>query len=317
MDPLERLTNVVALLLETRVPLTFEQIADELDGQYPPGGTARRSAFERDKALLRAEGVPIKQRVMTGDAAGQTGYWIERREFELADLELTAPERRALQIALATVHLGESWGQEAWWKLERADDAPGADRVPVAAALPVHAQLPIIHEAVRDRGELSFSYRGRHRRLHPYGLLARDGHWYIVGLDVEADDVRAYRLDRFDSTEVHRGEPGAFERPPGFRAGDAFPADARQIGEAEGGIEAAVVLIDAGRAAVLMAQRSGGDVVERRPDGAVVLKVPCVNRAAFRSWLFDLGADAEVLGPPEIRDEVIEWLRMLATGPNS
>lgn len=316
MDPLERLTNVVALLLETRVPLTFEQIADELDGQYPPGGAARRSAFERDKALLRAEGVPISQTVMTGEAAGQTGYWIERRDFELADLDLTASERRALQVALATVHLGESWGREAWWKLERADDEPIEQGVPVAAALPVHEQLPTIHEAVRDRCDISFSYRGRTRRLHPYGLLARDAHWYVVGLDVEAEGVRAYRLDRFDTAVVDRGEPGAFVRPPGFRAADAFPADARQIGEATDGIEQAVVLIDAGRAAVLMAQRSGGAVLQRRDDGSLVLEVPCVNRAAFRSWLFDFGTDAEVLGPPEIREEVIGWLRLLAKGPN-
>jgi predicted DNA-binding transcriptional regulator YafY len=317
VDPLERLTNVVALLLETRVPLTFEQIADELDGQYPPGGAARRSAFERDKALLRAEGVPIRQVVMTGEAAGQTGYWIERHDFELADLDLTAEERRALQIALATVHLGESWGQEAWWKLERAEDEPTADRVPVAATLPVHAQLPTIYEAVRDRCELGFTYRDRHRCLHPYGLLARDGHWYVVGFDVEADGVRTYRLDRFDTSEVQRGEPGAFVRPVGFRAGDAFPADARQIGEADDGIERAIVLIDAGRAGVLLAQRSGGAVVERRPDGSVVMEVPCANRAAFRSWLFDFGADAEVLTPPELRDDVIEWLRMVVEGSST
>ena len=59
VDALERITNLVALLLETRAPLTLEQIANELRGQYPEGEVALRGAFERDKSLLREIGVPI------------------------------------------------------------------------------------------------------------------------------------------------------------------------------------------------------------------------------------------------------------------
>ena len=51
-DALERITNLVALLLETRSPLTLEQIANELAGQYPAGEAALRGSFERAKACL-------------------------------------------------------------------------------------------------------------------------------------------------------------------------------------------------------------------------------------------------------------------------
>lgn len=314
MDALERLTNLVALLLEARRPLTLEQIVDELRGQYPDGAVARRSTFERDKALLRAEGVPLRQQVLTGAQAGQTGYWIERSDFELADLDLTLQERRALQMALATVHLGESWGHEAWWKLERADDEPLGTRVPVAATLPAHVALPAIHGAIRDRSEIEFAYRGRRRRVRPYGLLARDGQWYVVGFDTEVADLRSFRLDRFDRPEVRCGEPGAFERPPGFRPAEAFPADARLVGDHGDGPSTAHVLVDAPRAAVLLAQGTGGEVVERRHDGSIVFEVPCVNGAAFRSWLLDLGVEAEVLSPAAVRDDIVSWLQQLAGG---
>jgi proteasome accessory factor B len=176
----------------------------------------------------------------------------------------------------------------------------------------VHHQLPALHAAVRDRAEVVFGYRGRERRLQPFGLLARDGHWYVVGHDVEAASLRAYRLDRFDTPEVRVGEPGGFSRPEGFRAAEAFPADARLVGDIGDGARRARVLIDAGRASVVVAQRSGGDLIERRLDGSVVVEVPCVNRAAFRSWLFDLGEEAEVLEPDDVRDEMIGWLRALA-----
>src|SRR5204862_6689961 len=102
-DPLERLTNLVALLLEARRPLTLEQIADALAGQYPAGETARRGAFARDKAALRDGGVPIETEVLSGDRAGTTGHRIDRRRYEL-HLDLAAEETRALQLAVARVH---------------------------------------------------------------------------------------------------------------------------------------------------------------------------------------------------------------------
>ena len=65
-DQLERTTNLLALLLETRVPLTLEEIVNQLGEQYPAGHAARRGAFERDKSLLRDIGVPIETEVLGG-----------------------------------------------------------------------------------------------------------------------------------------------------------------------------------------------------------------------------------------------------------
>ena len=71
VDQLERTTNLLALLLETRVPLTLDDIVNQLAGQYPPGQTALRGAFERDKGLLRDIGVPIETEVLGGTKAGR------------------------------------------------------------------------------------------------------------------------------------------------------------------------------------------------------------------------------------------------------
>jgi hypothetical protein len=119
-------------------------------------------------------------------------------------------------------------------------------------------------------------------------------------------------LDRFDHPDVRCGDPGAFERPADFRLTDAFPADPRLVGDLADGPVTAHVLVDSPRAAVLLAQGTGGAVVERRSNGSIVFEVPCVNVAAFRSWLLDLGAEAEVLSPPEVRDQIVSWLRRLA-----
>jgi predicted DNA-binding transcriptional regulator YafY len=38
------------------------------------------------------------------------------------------------------------------------------------------------------------------------------------------------------------------------------------------------------------------------------------NRAALRSFVLGFLDHAEVVGPPEVRDEVVQWLRAMASG---
>ena len=54
-------------------------------------------------------------------------------------------------------------------------------------------------------------------------------------------------------------------------------------------------------------------VRERREDGSVVVEVPCTNADAFRSWLFGLGAHAEVVAPASVRAQVVAWLQAMVT----
>lgn len=317
VDPLERLTNLVALLLEARAPLTMEQIADELAAWYPTGSSARRTAFERDKAVLRSEGVPISQTVLSGEDAGKTAYWIERSDYELDDLGLDDEERRALQLAVAAVHLERSWADEALWKLERPEDDAGASPLAVAASLPVHDALPALHQAVRDHAEVRFSYRGRQRRLEPYGLLARDGYWYVIGHDGDAGERRTYRLDRIEGG-VTAGRAGSFERPVDFRADDAFPADPKQLDDGGATLSGtALVRIAPNRARSALAELGSAAESERRDDGSVVVSVPFANLPALRSWVLGFLDGAEVVGPPEVRSEMVRWLKAIAVDPSA
>jgi proteasome accessory factor B len=301
---LERLTNLVALLLETRRPLTLDEISHALAGQYPELAETRRRAFERDKAVLRDEGVPIDQVVLGGDQAGATGYWIERSRFELPDLGLTDDESRALRVAVATVHLGVDWAVPAVHKLDRGEVGElGGDRT--AAALPSLDALPSLFDANTARAAATFTYRERRRTIDPYGLLARQGRWYVVGRDHDAGALRTFRVDRIDG-EVTLGERGSFEVPAGFDPVASFPSDPKLIGE--GDVIDARVWISPARAAAVIAEVGEQSVVEQRDGGSIVVAVPFANRWAFRSWLLGLLDDAEVLSPPDMRAEVVEWL---------
>ena len=45
---------------------------------------------------------------------------------------------------------------------------------------------------------------------------------------------------------------------------------------------------------------------------SVVLQVAVTNRAAFRSFVLGFLDHAEVLGPPALRADLVDWLRTLA-----
>ena len=302
-DALERITNLVALLMETRAPLTQQQIVDELEGQYPTGDAAQRGAFERDKALLREIGVPLESEVLGGNDAGRTAYRIDRDRYELADLHLAPDEQAALQLAVAAARLADA--QFGLLKL-------GGDRssAPVVVAnIPELPALPALREASAARAEVSFGYHGSPRRLHPYALLLRERFWYVIGHDVARGEVRTYRVDRMEG-ELAVGEAGAFERPADFDPRATFPTDPKLLGDEPAA--RAEVLVDEPRAAAIERELGAAAVVRRLPDGAVVVEVPCTNLDAFRSWLFGLGEYAEVLGPAGVRSAVVEWLLAMA-----
>ncbi|CAN5723271.1 WYL domain-containing protein [soil metagenome] len=306
IDRVERLTNLLALLLETSRPLTLVEIDSELEGQYVGKDATRRAGFERDKAALRSIGVPIETTVLGGGQAGVSAYWIDRHRYELADLDLDDDERHALQVAVAAVR--PTSGEPALWKLGvdvSADAAVGS----VTATVPELPELPVLREATARRANVEFDYRGRRRRLDPFGLLLRDGFWYVVGRDHDHDEVRTYRVDRISGPVEEEGPPDAFERPVGFDPRHAFPTDPKLLG-GDAGLTA-LVRVDAARAAAVERELGAGRVVARLDDGSVEVEVPCANRPAFRSWVLGLAEHAVVLGPEDLRAEIVDWLRAM------
>lgn len=308
-DRVERLTNLLALLLETAQPLSLVQISGELAGQYPESQTARRGSFERDKAALREIGVPIEQEIAAGSDAGQTRYWIDRDRYEMKGLDLTDDEMRALQVAIAATRPGSSSGQDALWKLGAGVLDQGAT---VSAILPDVAELPVLREAVSSRTRVAFRYNDVDRTVDPWGLLLRAGFWYLIGFDHGRGERRTYRIDRVDGDVASLSDPGSFERPADFDPRDAFPDDPKLIG-ADAEVPDALVAIDAIRAGHAERALGGDRVAARREDGSIVVSVPCANQPAFRSWVLGYLEHAEVLEPESARDDVIAWLETVVT----
>jgi predicted DNA-binding transcriptional regulator YafY len=307
LDRLERVTDLVLVLLNTPQPLTLDAIANQVPG-YPTEHAARRQAFERDKRLLRDEGIPVQTRRLEG--AEQYGYLIERDSFYLPDLDLEADEQVALHLAVAGVHLGDPSGRDALMKL----GASGLGDVRPVATLMRSDALIELYEAVRTHAAASFGYRGEPRSVAPVGLRFRFGHWYLVAWDLERAAPRTFRVDRIDG-DVTRGEPGDAEVPEHLDIDAALPDEPWEAaGEDSVTMRIAVDAVEGPR----VADEVGQDrVAARHDDGSVELAFAVTSFISIRSWVLGLLDHATILEPPEFRDELVAWLDDLAVGPDS
>jgi proteasome accessory factor C len=304
LDRLERVTDLVLVLLDTTQPLTLDAIAHQVPG-YPSEHSARRQAFERDKRLLRDEGIPVLTQRLPGHE--QYGYQIDRESFYLPELDLEPDEQVALHLAVAGVHLGDPSGRDALLKLGAAglgDVRPIASMVPPAA-------LVELFEAVRTRATAGFSYRAEMRRVAPVGLWFRFGHWYLVAWDLERGAVRTFRVDRIEG-EVSRGEAGSAEVPADVNVDveAALPAEPWEA-DGEDRIEMRI-RVDALEARRVADEVGRDKVVRRLDDGSVELVLGVSSFVAIRSWVLGLLDHATVAEPPAFREELVAWLTALA-----
>ncbi|QXG77453.1 YafY family transcriptional regulator [Modestobacter sp. L9-4] len=113
--------------------------------------------------------------------------------------------RRVLPVALAR-------------RLEAVLETAAFTAAPLAPATPGTEILIAVAEAARDHRALALDYtdsRGvrSSRTVHPYGIVAHSGRWYLTGADPADGEVRAFRVDRVEGVQPL---PGTFEVPVGF-----------------------------------------------------------------------------------------------------
>lgn len=297
---IERILNLLAYLLTVDRPVTADEIRHTVAGYDRESDTAFHRTFERDKDLLRRLGIPI-EREATDVFEVEFGYVVHDDRYALEDPGLTDEERTALALAVQAVGFGgRPSGQEALMKLGGA--VGSLDGTELGADLGEQAEIvAAAFAAISERRTLSFEYRGRERRVRPYGLVHRRGHWYLVAAEIESNDVRVYRLDRADALAA--GErSGAFTTPDGFD-----PADAVLHHPWDAGHEVATASVVFDEEVAWIAERELGPntAIERRSDGSISATIEIAEPAAFLGWLVGFEDQAEIVEPPDLRDQYL------------
>lgn len=310
-NKLERLLKLIAVLLDTTMPLTAEDLRSSVEG-YPDNDASFHRAFERDKDEIREMGIPLRIERVPATDPPLDGYRIPPEEYYLADPGLTPDELAALHLAAMAVRLDPGEGapaaadQEALWKLGGQDEI-FVDEIDHVASVPVDPRLSRIFSAITAGQPLSFSYRDEVREVEPGRLDFQRGRWYLTGYDRSREDERNFRLDRVDGDITFVGEPGSARRrtsAPGTRVeswemGDEQPVDI-------------IVRIDAQRASWARRRLPDAVVENELDDGSIDMRIAVRNEEAIRSFVLDFLEYAEVLEPPDVRARTIAWLESVA-----
>lgn len=316
--------NLVIALLSTRTFITAERIRETVSGySESPSDEAFSRMFERDKNELRDLGIPLETgRVSSLDPT--EGYRINREAYALAPVELTSDEAAA--VAMAT-QLWESpemvtVTQGALLKLRAAGvdvDAPeSAVAITTSAALPglrgsedvLGILLAAIDsgQAVRFKHRVSRSEPYTDRTVEPWGVVTSSGRWYLVGHDRSRDATRTFRLSRIDAGVVAEGPKDAVRRPGDV---DLREIVHRAVAEWPPGAQARVWVAE-GRATALRRQAAVTATLALAGRDGDEIAIDMGRQDTLAREIAGYGADAVVLEPESLRDDVIGRLRAQA-----
>jgi len=216
-DKLIRQLSLVAFLMAERRPLTARDIKSNVEGYQEMSDEAFARRFYSDRAELVALGVPLDSQ--RDEFTGEELYTLRSERYFLPELELDDEELAALQtcfyllegrfayaeplrLALQNLALGRSAGALA--------AQPTGTAVSVEVRDPdyspeLQGRLGKLEGAISKQRTVKFRYWSiyrdgeEERTLNPYALLPENGSWYVIGHDLERDDIRTFRVSRIRS----------------------------------------------------------------------------------------------------------------------
>jgi predicted DNA-binding transcriptional regulator YafY len=307
----DRLLRLV-LLLQTRGRMTAARLALELE-------VSVRTIY-RDLEALSGAGFPV----YTEKGPGGGCLLVDGYRTNLTGL--SAPEAQALAFAAlpgAAAELGVgALAAAAHLKVVSALTPDARDTITTAqrcfhldphgwfrTSEPDHPLLPDLARAVWTGHQVEAEYRRRNsaaqpRVIAPLGLVLKAGLWYLVAGTTAG--IRAYRVSRFTTVDVLE-QP--VERPAGFDLGAWWNQWSAAF---EAGLPEYHVTVRLAPSALDRLSELG-DAVTRAPDQPPAARdrdgwqqrTLTFERAEWaEAGLLRLGAEVEVLDPPELRERL-------------
>jgi proteasome accessory factor C len=305
----ERLLTLVMLLLSTRQGWTKEELFREVE-QYEQASSAaaREKLFDRDKATLREQGIPLEsftEDPLFDNDNASTRYRISAEDYRLPGMSFTAAEAAALTIAAGMweeASLGSA-ASRALRKLQgRGVDTQSASLSPIDARIRTNEPFwDELWQATTARRLIRFGYRAastgeeRERTVQPWGMGSRFGHWYLVGFDTDRQAERWYRLTRMTTPPTTRA--GTYSVPPDF----SMSASLKTLAAEDLGRRASVA-IRTGTCHILRSRP--GATSSERSDGWDTLDFSYSDEPAAAGEIASFGQNAVALSPEPLVAEV-------------
>lgn len=161
-----------------------------------------------------------------------------------------------------------------------------------------------LQDCIRERRVATITYRAAtqssddRRRVYPLGVVWSRGPWYLVAWCERNKGLRVFRLDRITESVC---EHERFASIGGFSLDDVLRDGRVLVGD-----EGPPMRVRYGpRIARWIAEREGTTL---EPDGSTVVEHEAITEDWAVRHVLRYGPDAEILGPPSLRDAVRQRL---------
>jgi proteasome accessory factor C len=309
-DKLIRQLSLVAFLMAERRPLTARDVKQNVEGYQEMSDEAFARRFYSDRAELLALGVPLDSQ--RDEFTGEELYRLSSERYFLPPLELTDEELAALQTCLYLLEGQFAYAEPLRLALQNlALGRPGFEETPTETARSVElhdpgyspelpGRLAKLEGAISKNRTLKFEYWSilrenlRERTVNAYALLFDKGQWYVVGLDLDDEKMKTFRVSRI------RGDIRlATRRERDFRLPEGFDADEYRLGPPwQVGKKVGEARIEVGGDTAWWVDRLYGRY-GRIEDGVFVTEYS--NLGQLSSWILRQDGRAVPLAPPELR----------------
>jgi len=249
-------------------------------GGYPKGKEkVAEASLLRDLKRLADAGWEYERVSAEGEVAR---YVLHRRD--LADQVGLSPAERSVLEALLT------------FRAEERLPEPGATDVPVV--------IRKLAQAVDHHCVVAMRYRDRHRQVEPIRLHTTPAAWWLRARDDDGH-CKWFRLDRMH--EVELDIPGS--------AAAVIADDPLSSLNPHTWVEdpPTDTTLEVGREHLPMVLSTfPGAEVEAGEGEPVTVHVTVTNRAALFLWLVEMGTRVRLVGPDELREQLLDRLREVA-----
>jgi predicted DNA-binding transcriptional regulator YafY len=285
---MERLVRLIGALTKHRsgaplgVLLTVVAPAEATD-------EARRKMLQRDLEHLNALGYDIRNIA----EPGADGVYLMRARDNRLQVHLT-PEQRGelLRAAIAaglegmSAHLGTG---------------EGPDRGVAAAPAPASADLDLVQRGTTRHCLVRFTYKGEPRVVHPARVHSGPSGWYLSGREDGSDVVKEFVVSRM--SDIALDQPGSAEV-----VGEPVRPSLDPLSwEVDPPVD--VVLEVPAEHRVLAENLLGAPAKADESGGLLSLTYVVTHRRVFRYRVYELGTRVTVVGPPDVRAEILAELR--------
>ncbi len=327
MEKLERLINLTALLLDSKRPVTVEELGNTVYKDKKGSKATLKRMFERDKEKLREMGIAVEVRPGAGDAPA---YYIPEESYYLPHLDLEPSESMAL-VMVSRLFLGShtpfsGTAHNAILKLSFDSESGlwkgNLPSISLTGDSHQSRKVAAVYRGISRKKRLTFSYWSlgvraeKKREVDPYALINRRGSWYLVGHCNLRNAVRWFKLDRIvGSVAANRRSP----HTPDFDVPEGFDLGIESYWNGDEGEEKATAKVCFSPRIVWMAERGPWKVKSERKsrEGWTEMELVVDEPEEFIRWVLGFGPEAEVMGPPRLREGMTEKLRAIADSHGS